>query len=96
MTSAPRSAAFIVPRPPNSDVPPMTAAAIEYSRIEPPPALVSTERRREASTIPPSAAISEQIAKHGDLDAVDVDARAPRRLGVAADRVDVAAEASCG
>ena len=52
------------PRPPNSDVPPMTAAAIEYSRIVPPPEFVSTERRREARTMPPSAAIIEQIAKH--------------------------------
>ena len=43
--------------------------------------------------MPPTAAISEQIAKHDDLDAVDVDARPPRRLGVAADGVDVAPEA---
>ena len=41
----------------------MTAAAIEYRRIEPPPAFVSTDRRREARMMPPSAAISEQIAK---------------------------------
>jgi hypothetical protein len=64
ITSAPSSALLMWPRPPNRLVPPITAAAIEYSRIEPPPALVSTERRREARMMPPTAAISEQIAKH--------------------------------
>src|SRR4051812_50153326 len=64
MTSAPSTADLMWPRPPNSDVPPMTAAAIEYSRMVPPPEFVSIERRREASTMPPSAAIIEQIAKH--------------------------------
>jgi hypothetical protein len=64
MTSAPSSAAFIVPRPPNSEVPPMTAAAIGYSSAWPPPVFVSTERRREASRMPPITAIIETIAKH--------------------------------
>ena len=64
ITSAPSSAAFIVPRPPNSDVPPMTAAAIGYSSAWPPPVFVSTERRREASTMPPITAITETMAKH--------------------------------
>jgi hypothetical protein len=63
MTSAPSRADLMWPRPPKSDVPPITAAAIEYSRIAPPPAFVSTERSREASTMPPTTAISEQIAK---------------------------------
>ena len=63
ITSAPRIAAFIVPRPPNSDVPPMTAAAIGYSSAWPPPVFVSTDRRREASTMPPSTAMNEQNAK---------------------------------
>ena len=71
----------------------MTAAAIGYSSAWPPPVLVSTDRRREASTMPPSTAMNEQKREAGDLHAVDVDARAPRRLGVAADGVDVAAEA---
>src|SRR6185436_12785042 len=53
ITSAPRIAAFIVPRPPNSDVPPITAAAIGYSSAWPPPVFVSTERRREARMMPP-------------------------------------------
>ena len=64
ITSAPRIAAFIVPRPPNSDVPPITAAAIGYSSAWPPPVLVSTERSREARMMPPSTAINEQNAKH--------------------------------
>ena len=63
ITSAPRIAAFIVPRPPNSDVPPMTAAAIGYSSAWPPPVFVSTDRRREASTMPPTTAMNEQSAK---------------------------------
>ena len=90
MTRAPSSAAFIVPRPPNSDVPPITAAAIGYSSTWPPPVPVSTERRREASRMPPSTAMPGADHEAGDLDPVDVDAGAPRGLGVAADRVDVA------
>ena len=92
MTSAPRIAAFIVPRPPNSDVPPITAAAIGYSSAWPPPVFVSTERRREARMMPPITAIIEHDREARDAHVVDVDARAPRRLGVAADRVDVAPE----
>src|SRR6185503_10091050 len=64
ITSAPRIAAFIVPRPPNSDVPPITAAAIGYSSAWPPPVFVSTDRRREASTMPPTTAMNEHRAKH--------------------------------
>ena len=60
----------------------------------PPPAPVSTDRRREASMIaaerPPS---NPQITKTAIRDPVDVDARAAGRLGAAADRVDVAPEA---
>ena len=52
-----------MPRPPNSDVPPMTAAAIGYSSAVPPPVFVSTDRRREARMMPPSTAIIEQNAK---------------------------------
>jgi hypothetical protein len=62
MTSAPSTADFTCPRPPNSEVPPITGAAIEYRRICPPPAPVSTERSRDARMIPPRAAIAEQIA----------------------------------
>jgi hypothetical protein len=62
MTSAPSTADLMCPRPPNSDVPPMTGAAIEYRRIWPPPAPVSTERSREARMMPPRAAMAEQIA----------------------------------
>ena len=54
----------MVPRPPNSDVPPITAAAIGYSSAWPPPVFVSTERRREARMMPPSTAIIDTIAKH--------------------------------
>jgi hypothetical protein len=67
MTIAPKTADFTVPRPPNSEVPPITGAAIEYSSSEPPPEFVSTERRREARMIPPTAAIIEQMAKHAIL-----------------------------
>ena len=93
ITSAPSSAAFIVPRPPNSDVPPITAAAIGYSSAWPPPVFVSTERSREARMIPPSTASSEQSAKHAILTrSTSMPARRAASC-VAADRVDVAAEA---
>ena len=39
----------------------MTAAAIEYSRIEPPPAFVSTELSRDARMMPPIAAMNPEI-----------------------------------
>ena len=61
ITIAPSTALRIVPRPPNRLVPPITAAAIEYSRIVPPPVDVSTDDSREASTMPPNAAIVEEI-----------------------------------
>ncbi len=93
ITIAPSTALFIEPRPPNRLVPPITAAAIEYSRIAPPPVDVSTELSREASTMPPSAAIVLQIMNTTIRTPVDVDAGSPGRLGVAADRVDVAPEA---
>ena len=43
--------------------------------------------------MPPIAAIEPAMREDRDADAVDADARPPRRLGVAADGEDVAAEA---
>ena len=63
MTSAPSSAETTRPRPPKRLVPPITAAAIASSRIVPPPALRSTELRREAKMMPPMAAMPLEIAK---------------------------------
>ena len=44
-------------------MPPITAAEIASSRIVPPPAVRSTEFRREAKMIPPTAAIAPEIMK---------------------------------
>ena len=92
MTSAPSTADLMCPRPPNSDVPPMTAAAIEYRRIWPPPALGVDRAQARGQDDAAERRHRRADREHDDLDPVHVDARAPRRLGVAADRVDVAAE----
>ena len=80
------------PRPPNSDVPPITAAAIEYEQDRA-AALVRVDRAAARGEHDAADAGHQRADREaGDLDAVHVDARAPRGLRVAADRVDVAAE----
>ena len=70
----------------------MTAAEIASSRIVPPPAFRSTDRRREAKMIAAEGGHRPGDHEDGEADPLDVDAGAPRRLGVPADGVDVAAE----
>ena len=93
MTSAPSSAAQTVPRPPNRLTPATTGPAIASSRKSLPPVFWPTACRREASRMPPIAANIDASDEDRDLDALGLDARAPRGLLVAADREDVAAEA---
>ena len=92
ITAAPSTALRISPRPPKRLVPPITAAEIASSSSVPPPWSRSTRAdvRREHD----AAEAGHRAGDHEDEDpdARDVDAGAPRRLGVAADGVDVAAE----
>ncbi len=60
-TAPPSTASSTLPLPPNRLVPPMTAAPTAYSRTELPPVFGSTELALEAATMPPIAAIEEQI-----------------------------------
>ena len=83
----------ISPRPPNRLVPPITAAAIASSRIVPPPAFRSTELQARREDHAAERGHDARDAEHPPADHPDVDAGAARRLGVAADRVDVTAEA---
>ena len=55
ITSAPRMASRGLPRPPKSDVPPMTAAATENSRTLPEPRSREADDCDEASMMPPKA-----------------------------------------
>ena len=48
ITSPPMMALMALPRPPNRLVPPMTAAAMQYSTRVPPSMLVDTDCSREA------------------------------------------------
>ena len=82
-----------MPRPPNRLVPAITGPAMASSSKSPAPEDWFTASRREAAMIPPIAAMRRAIMNTDDPDARDPDARAPGRLGVAADREDVAAEA---
>ena len=63
ITSAPSSAAITRPTPPKRLVPPITAAAITSRRRLPPPVFVATDRRRDASMIPPAPAMKPLIMK---------------------------------
>ena len=63
MTSAPRSAPTIVPRPPNRLVPPITAAAMALSVVLPPPVFTDTEKLRDALRTPATAARVDTIVK---------------------------------
>ena len=92
ITAAPSTALRTSPRPPKRLVPPITAAEIASSSSVPPPWSGATERRLPASMMPPTPAMRPEIMKTRIRMRGDADAGAPRRLGVAADRVDVAAE----
>jgi len=61
MTTAPRRPPTIRPRPPNTLVPPMTAAAIASRTRLPPPVELSTANYREVLTTSASAASAEQM-----------------------------------
>ena len=90
------TASTIRPLPPNRLVPPMTAAPTAYSRVcGATGRAATTELSRLASRTPATAARVEQIMKQDSLIRGHVDAGAARRLGVAADGVDVPAPA-CG
>src|SRR3954471_2500669 len=60
ITRMPSSAEYAEPRPPNSDVPPITAAAIAFSSTSEPPDDWFTAYSRDAAMIPPAAASVEQ------------------------------------
>ena len=89
ITSAPTMASRGLPRPPNSDVPPMTAAATENSRMLPWP----EAGLRAAGEVGEEQAADRRHARAereaADLDPVDRHAGAPRGFDVAADGVQV-------
>ena len=70
----------------------MTAAPTAYSSVCAPPVVGETLLSRDASRMPATIASVEHEDEADRLDVRDVDAGAPRGLGVAADRVDVPAE----
>ena len=74
-------------------MPPITAAPTAYSSVCAPPVVGLTELSRLAIRMPATTASVEHRMKQTVLMFGDPDAGAPRRLGVAADGVDVAAEA---
>ena len=91
MISAPIRVPSTVPSPPIRLVPPMTVAAIASSSYIM-PAMGCAEFSRAVSRIAASPLSSPASAVDQRLVEADVDAREPRRLFVAADRVGVATE----
>ena len=69
ITKAPRIAFQTDPRPPNKEVPPITAAPMACNNKGEPPAnaLNDTEPYREAPTIPPIAAMTPTMPKAATL-----------------------------
>ncbi len=92
MTSEPSRAPRTSPRPPKRLTPPMTAAEIESRSSVPPPALQVHRLEPRGEDDPADAGHDPGDREHEDPHARDVDAGAPRGLGVAADGVDVAPE----
>ena len=92
ISAAPISALRTSPRPPNRLVPPMTAAAIASISSVLPPAFRSTLFRRGGEHDAAEAGHDARDHEDEDADPRHVDPGPPRRLGVAADRVDVPAE----
>ena len=91
MTTAPRTAPGIVPMPPANDVPPMTAAAMTYSSSACPRPTVAAFRRAVRTAALTAREDAHQRRTSHDR-ALGVDAGEVGRVGVAADREDVAAE----
>ena len=92
ITSDPSSAPRTSPRPPKRLTPPMTAAAIAFRSSVPGGNVSATEftLRREHDAADRCGRARDHEDEHPD--ARDVDARAPRRLGIAADRIDMPPE----
>ena len=91
MTKAPMMVPPIVPRPPDIEVPPSTAAAMAFSSKLSPVAgceAISSEEMIEADDR--RAEAGEHVDEH--LDPIDADAGDARRALIAADREDVPAE----
>ena len=63
-TRPPVTASMILPRPPNSEVPPITAAPTAYSSVCAPPVVGDTELSRLAIRMPATIASVEQRMKH--------------------------------
>src|SRR5450759_4067234 len=89
MTSPPSRAWIILPRPPNRLVPPMTAEATAKSTYSPPLMPVLIELSCDASMMPAIPAVRPHRVKQSVRILIRL---TPGRLGVAADRVNVAAE----
>src|SRR5690349_14638104 len=60
-TRPPRTASMTRPCPPNSEVPPMTAAPTASNSVLPAPAFDCTDCSNEAATMPETAAMPEQM-----------------------------------
>ena len=91
ITRAPMMASRGLPRPPNSDVPPMTAAATENSSTLPEPRSSDADDCEDASSDAAERTERRAQDERGDLDVHDVDAGTTGRLGVAAGGVEVSA-----
>ena len=76
-TSPPSTALIIRPRPPNSEVPPMTAAPTANNSVSLAPVFESTEFTRDARKMPPTAATS---AVHTNADSSTRVTLMPARL----------------
>ena len=87
----PRTVRWTEPSPPRMLVPP-TMIPVRTVNVRKLPADAWALRTRDASSVPASAAAVAAQGERRDPDRVDPHAAEPRRLGVAAGRVDVAAE----
>ena len=92
ITRPPMMASTTRPLPPNRLVPPMTAAPTAYSRVCEPPVCAVAPLSRLAMRMPATAAMRRADDEAQQPDQLDVDARAPCSLRVAADGVHVPAE----
>ena len=95
MTTAPSTAPGIVPMPPENEVPPMTAAEMTSSSACV-PRFVTAALSRAVWTAALSAVSMPMSTKVTHERPADVDAAELGRVGVAADREDVAAESPAG
>ena len=96
ITSAPSSADQTEPRPPNRLVPRDDRAGDrQQQQVAAARGLVDREQPRGGHDAADRRHRRAERRTRSTRMPRDADARAPRRLGVAADRVDVAAEAAC-